>query len=99
MNGHPNAEFFNRNGLLPDEHYSPPRMIECAGLVDYVESCDECPCCSQYARGLYRCKLIAKVYWHPTSGVSSRIADRYTIHAHCPLKLYDEKRVDDYVVL
>jgi hypothetical protein len=92
MNGHPNTEFFNRNGLLPDEPYSPPRMIECAGESLYVESCDECPCVSQYAPGRYRCKLIAKVYWHPTSGVSSRIADRYTIHAHCPLKLYEEKK-------
>ena len=91
MNGHPNAEFFNRNGLLPDEHYSPPRMIVLAdGGFDFIESCSECSCITHPARGKPICKLIERVYWKPLSGISPVIVDRTTIHKDCPLPFYKE---------
>ena len=82
----PAAEYVNLSGVLPDEKYSPPRMIEANGYVDYIESCDECSCYQDTHR---RCRLIARV----SVVLNPRIEDKYTIHPDCPLKLYTSKEV------
>ena len=86
MKGHPYSEYADINGILPDDKYAPPRMIECDGYVDYIESCDECPCYQDTHR---RCRLIARV----SVSLNPRVEDRYTIHPDCPLKLYTSKEV------
>ena len=60
-------------------------MIEAQGYVDYIESCDECPC---YQDTHHRCRLIARV----SVSLDPRVEDRYTIHPDCPLKLYTSKK-------
>ena len=81
----PNCEYINLNGVLPDDSYSPPRMIECNGYIDLIESCDEC-CCYQDTHR--RCRLIARV----SVSLNPRVEDKYTIHPDCPLKLYTSKK-------
>lgn len=91
MTGYPFSEHADINGVLPDEIYAPPRMIVLAnGGFDFIESCSECPCRTNAARGNQRCKLIARVYWKPSSGISPIIVDRTTIHKDCPLPFYKE---------
>ena len=34
MKGHPFSEHADINGILPDEKYAPPRMIECDGYKE-----------------------------------------------------------------
>ena len=87
MRGHPFSEHADINGVLPDEKYAPPRMIEADGYVDYIESCEECPCYQDTHR---RCRLIARV----SVSLNPRVEDKYTIHPDCPLKIYTSKEVE-----
>jgi len=87
MRGHPYSEHADINGVLPDEKYAPPRMIEADGYVDYIESCDECPCFNSQHK---KCRLIARV----SVSLNPRVEDKYTIHPDCPLKLYTSKEVE-----
>ncbi|MFA5377416.1 MAG: hypothetical protein WC455_16815 [Dehalococcoidia bacterium] len=91
MKVHHNIEHADINGVLPEEHYAPPRMIVLAdGKFEFIESCSECSCLTRPARGKPRCTLIERVYWKPSSGISAVIVDRTTIHNDCPLPFYKE---------
>jgi hypothetical protein len=86
MNGHPYSEYADINGVLPEQKYAPPRMIECDGWVDYIGCCDDCACIHETKNW---CKLIPRV----SVSLNPRVDDRYTIHSDCPLKLYTSKEV------